>query len=342
MGGLRRVRWASIPSFKHPPYNLNFLSSSTIHTEIDDERTNGPPLTQEYLAPGPSLIRVLDPGSSYTSDDQLVQYPNPQGADVGHPEFASEILADAIPIAPISVPTFPDVFRNFDLDRYDKFTNEEFLAPVAAHSPTESWVQTSANTLDSRGNFQGSSSTPVPAGSDSPTMYNIPESSTVQYSLGLPPQSGPKNIRDHQVELQDAHVYSPHPLKYKVDAGPSNVAYYTDRAHFESIYPQSAEAPVASISRQTLLDINPGQGESYCGQSQYFSSGVTTKFKDNFINVSGPPVRRPRRSKDHRQQPYKQKGGTRRRKSPSPVSDVTSSSHDIAAIKGHPEHGVHR
>jgi len=329
--------------FIHTPSpQLNFLSSSTTHTEIDDEGTNGPPQTQEYSAPGPSLICAPDPGSSYPSDHQLVQYPNPQGADVEHAEFASAILPDAIPMAPISVITFPDIFRNVDLDRYSKLTDEEFLALFAAHTPTESWAQTSANAIDTQGNLQNSSSTPVPAESDSPVMYSTSlESTTAQYSLGLPPQAEPSNIRDHQVGLQDTHVYSPYSWKYNVDADPpSTVPYYGHRTHFEFSYTHSTEALVASSLRQTLTDIHPGQGELYSGQFQYFSSGVTTKFEHNFINLSGPPVRRQRRSKDNRQQPYKQKKGTRRRKSPSPVPDIIPSGRDIALTKGHPEHGM--
>jgi hypothetical protein len=243
------------------------------------------------------------------------------------------IPAGAMPTFNISTVTYPNPFgRVPNLEHCLIISGDELLGlvgntlsgPRAQSSnifPSQSVSPTSCST------------TSLTAGFDSPVMHNnSPRSSTDQSRL---PQAGPSSIPDGQVGtyiggVQHTYVHQANSVGYRVDAGPStisNYSHHTQLPHFG--YPVSEEAPVASSSRQTLGDIQPGQGGLHYGHAQYSAS--------EFIVLDNPPERRQQRSKGNRQQPYnKEKKGTRRSKGSAlaishPIpSSTTPSNDDIA------------
>jgi hypothetical protein len=82
-------------------------------------------------------------------------------------------------------------------------------------------------------------------------------------------------------------------------------------------YPHSTSEPVASSSRQTLADIQPGL---YHREADYPTSDVKAEPENNVLIPDLPLEPRQKQSKNRRQQPYdRRKRGTRRREATSTI-----------------------
>jgi hypothetical protein len=313
--------------YTHCPHQLNLLSSSAPDTELDDTKANA----QLRAAPGSSVVLASDPSSSHVSCPPLMEPSAPEAAQVEYTGLA--IPAGAMLTFNISTVTYPNLFgRVPNLEHCLIISDDELLGRV--RNTLSGPRAQSSNIFPSQSVSPTScSTTSLTAGVDSPVMHNnSPRSSVDQSRL---PQAGPSSIPDGQVGpyiggVQRTYVHQANSVGYPVDAGPSNIANYshhTESSHFG--YPVSEEAPVASSSRKTLGNIQPGQGGLHYGRAQYPAS--------DFVVLDDPPKRRQQRSKDNRQQPYnKKKKGTRRSTKSSltisyPISSSTiPSSDDIA------------
>jgi len=284
-------------SFTHCHHKLSLLSSSTPDTAIDDQKTNTPSQLREYDAPGSSVIVASDPSLPHVSYPRSMQPSAPEPAQVEYTrEFGLAIPAGAMPKFDISSVTYPNLFgRVWNIEHCLIISDEQLLGRVG--NTLSGPRAQSSNIFPSQSVSPTScSTTSLTAGFDSPHMHNnSPYSSADQSQL---PQAGPSSIPDGQVGVyiggvQRTYVHRANSLGYHVNAGPSTIANYSHHAqpsHFS--YPDSTATPVASSSRQTLADIQPGQVGPHCGYA---------------------PERRQQRSKDNRHQPYnKQKKGTRR------------------------------
>ena len=255
------------------------------------------------------MVLASDPSSFHVSFPPSMQPSTPECAQVEYTrQFSIAIPAGAMPTFDISTVTYPNLFgRVSNLERC--LIISDVLLGLVGNTLSGPRAR-SSNIFPSQSVSPTSCSpTSLTAGFDPPVMHNnSPRSSSDQ---SRPPQAGPLSIPDGQVGsyiggVQHTYAHQENSMEYRVDAGPSTIDNYsrhTQSSHFS--YPVSEEAPAASSSRQTLTDIQPGQGGLHRGHAQYSAS--------DFVVLNGPPERRQRRSKDNRQQPYnKEKKGTRR------------------------------